>query len=35
MTDWERLKNGTSWAVLFVAGGIVTVITVLYLMFGG
>lgn len=35
MSDWEHLKNGTTVAVLFVAAGIVTVITVLYLMFGG
>ena len=35
MTDWERLKQGTSLAVVFVGAGIVTVITVLYLIFGG
>lgn len=34
MTDWERLKHATSWAVVIAAGGIVTLITLLYLIFG-
>ncbi len=35
MSDWDRLKQGTSLAVVGTAAGIVTLITVLYLIFGG
>jgi hypothetical protein len=35
MSDWDRLKDGTSLAVVVAAAGIVTVITALYLIFGG
>jgi hypothetical protein len=35
MTDWERLKQATTVAVLIAGAGIVTVITILYLIFGG
>jgi hypothetical protein len=35
VSDWDRLKAGTSLAVVVAAAGIVTVITVLYLIFGG
>lgn len=34
MSDWDRLKAGTTLAVVCAAAGIVTVITALYLIFG-
>jgi len=34
MSDWERLKQATTLAVVVAGAGIVTVITILYLMLG-
>jgi len=35
MNDWDRLKQATTFGVVIAAAGIVTLITVLYLIFGG